>query len=91
MGAAGAGDAGHRLVKTRAQFHRMFGKKVSWPRTSSTESPSDAARIRLRRKFRHTTHTFRGPIGAPPKAPVAPPACVRTTHADTPLTRFVAP
>eukprot|EP00959_Pyramimonas_sp_CCMP1952_P175979 3677511-Pyramimonas_sp.AAC.1 len=29
--------------------------------------------------------------GAPPKAPVPPPACVTHTHFGTPLTRFVGP
>eukprot|EP00959_Pyramimonas_sp_CCMP1952_P387879 8128626-Pyramimonas_sp.AAC.1 len=40
-------------------------------------------------QYRHTTHTFRDLVGAPPKVQVAQPACVPAADFCTPFTRLV--
>ena len=43
--------------------------RVSRPHRSSAEGPSGAVRMRPRHSFRHTPHTFRGPIGSSAEGP----------------------
>eukprot|EP00959_Pyramimonas_sp_CCMP1952_P227793 4762778-Pyramimonas_sp.AAC.1 len=61
------------------------------PHTFPPKGPSGTVRMGPSHSFRHTPHTLRGPIGAPPKVPVAQFACVPATHFGTPLARCVAP
>eukprot|EP00959_Pyramimonas_sp_CCMP1952_P295361 6177764-Pyramimonas_sp.AAC.1 len=64
---------------------------VAWPRRVLHGTSRGRVRMAPPRPFRHTHHTFRGPVGAPieghsGRIRMAPPQ-----HFGTPLTRSVAP
>eukprot|EP00959_Pyramimonas_sp_CCMP1952_P273731 5721522-Pyramimonas_sp.AAC.1 len=64
---------------------------ASWPHRKLHRGPHCQGPHAATSPFRHTRHTFRGPIGSSAENPSGRARMPPLRHFCTPITRFVAP